>query len=546
MKYIVSILLIGTLLLQGCRSARETAAEDSRYKRRPIVETTEEQLAKEAMMINATTKMLIGDRDSAGVLFSKLIEKDPTFAAAYYEKSAILHSQRRLDSAIVYAQKAVELAPEQLWYKLALAALYDEKHDGKNLVETWKSIVAQEPEKLDYRYELSNAYLLDNNFTSAINELNKVEKMVGVTEPVSLQKIKLWEAVGKYDMARKELEALAQAMPKDTKYSAMLAETFMKEKKYDKAKQYYDQILEADPESEYIHVSLAEYYKAVGEYDKAAQELAVAFGKPGIPTRSKMQILSTFYTEEEFYGSQSKNAFMLMEKAMEDCEDSVEYAPFYGDVLMHQGRYREAARQFELSLSRDSSRYEVWEALLVCLHAPGDPQEDLLLEYSQRASALFPLHQLPYYMSGYVYYTRSDYDEALKYMQKCEKLGFRKGYLEAETYGLTAELYRMKRDYESCFRYYDKYLAIVPNDVVTLNNYAYYLADMGQDLEKAEKMSRRTLMAEPDNPTYLDTYGWVLHKLGRDEEALRYLQKAVRLDKENSATLVEHLNAVKK
>ncbi len=73
-----------------------------------------------------------------------------------------------------------------------------------------------------------------------------------------------------------------------------------------------------------------------------------------------------------------------------------------------------------------------------------------------------------------------------------------------------------------------------------LNNYGYYLSLREVELEKAEKMSRITINAEPDNPTYLDTYAWILHKAGKQEQALEYIEKAVRSGGEEDSDILEH------
>ena len=73
-----------------------------------------------------------------------------------------------------------------------------------------------------------------------------------------------------------------------------------------------------------------------------------------------------------------------------------------------------------------------------------------------------------------------------------------------------------------------------------LNNYAYFLAVEGRDLEKAEHMSRRAIEAEPGNATYLDTYAWVMYMLQRYDEALTYITRAFEADSQPSAELYEH------
>ena len=73
-----------------------------------------------------------------------------------------------------------------------------------------------------------------------------------------------------------------------------------------------------------------------------------------------------------------------------------------------------------------------------------------------------------------------------------------------------------------------------------LNNYGYYLSLREVELEKAEKMSRITIIAEPDNPTYLDTYAWILYKSGKKELALEYIEKAIQSGGNEDPDILEH------
>ena len=73
-----------------------------------------------------------------------------------------------------------------------------------------------------------------------------------------------------------------------------------------------------------------------------------------------------------------------------------------------------------------------------------------------------------------------------------------------------------------------------------LNNYAYYLSETGQQLDKAEQMSLKTVKAEPKNATFLDTYAWILFRQKRYAEAKIYIDQTLQCDSDTSAVLLEH------
>ena len=73
-----------------------------------------------------------------------------------------------------------------------------------------------------------------------------------------------------------------------------------------------------------------------------------------------------------------------------------------------------------------------------------------------------------------------------------------------------------------------------------LNNYAYYLSERNEDLEKAEQMSRKTIDAEPKNSTFLDTYAWILFQQGKYADAKTYIDQAIENDSTLGDVVLEH------
>lgn len=537
MKYNI-ILIAFFLLLVGCGTSKDASVADAKFARKPITEVSTEQLSLEGMMIDAKKAEMIGHPDEAMRIYRSLLGKHPEYGAAHYELGMIMARMNRVDSAIYHCQRAVESDGANKWYRLLLAELYQRSGNGKELVANWEIIVRQNPDVLEYYYDLSNAYIMCENIPKAVEVLNRVERKIGVTEPISLQKHRLWDAVGKKDKAVKELEALSGTMPDNPRYNAMLAEYWMKSGNKDKAKSYYDKVIAQNPDDGYVNLSMAEFYQNNGDAEKAYLSLKKGFANADLSTPGKLQILGTIYSGEDFYGKYSKYAFDLLDDVMAASEDSLSYALFYGDVLMRQKKYAEAARQFELAISADSSQYEPWEMLLIC-ESEIDDNEAKMLDYARRASKLFPLHSLPYYLQGFMACQHKDYAAAVEMFSKCEKLGFTNGYLEAETYALLAESLYELGEADKAFSYFDRYLKLHPDDAGMLNNYAYFLAESNRNLDKAEEMARRACQHEPRNATFLDTYAWVLHKLGK-KEAREVMQKAMECSDGKSEVLKQH------
>lgn len=186
--------------------------------------------------------------------------------------------------------------------------------------------------------------------------------------------------------------------------------------------------------------------------------------------------------------------------------------------LLQQGKqkletrdYAAAAKLFEQYVAQAPhftvALQEVYRAYMSLPHRPAAQAYEFLVQYEPRA------HEIT------VQVNRAGYYQVL---------------------GTLAFLSNRRDEYA---RWFEKSLALDPQNHIALNDYAYALADDGRELEKALRMIRRALAIKSDVGAYHDTHGWVLYKLGRYEEALKELRIAVQTAPE-TAELRYHLAAV--
>ena len=107
-------------------------------------------------------------------------------------------------------------------------------------------------------------------------------------------------------------------------------------------------------------------------------------------------------------------------------------------------------------------------------------------------------------------------------------------------YSMLSELYHNKKDNATTYAYMKKVLKLRPDDLGTLNNYAYYLALEGKNLKKAYQMSKKTVEADPDNITYLDTFGWILFLMDKPIEAKAQFKHAMLYGATSEAVILDH------
>jgi Tfp pilus assembly protein PilF len=112
--------------------------------------------------------------------------------------------------------------------------------------------------------------------------------------------------------------------------------------------------------------------------------------------------------------------------------------------------------------------------------------------------------------------------------------------LRSQVYSQMGDTYYRLGEKDSTFWAYDQALKYQPNNIGTLNNYAYYLALEKRDLQKAENMSAKTIKAEPNNATFLDTYAWIFFVEGNYSLAKIYAQQAMDNGGNKNPDILEH------
>lgn len=153
------------------------------------------------------------------------------------------------------------------------------------------------------------------------------------------------------------------------------------------------------------------------------------------------------------------------------------------------------------------------------------------------------LKQGLYYHSlkGMNYTMLKDYDNALlAYDRILEKDTSFNNYV---TLTMIGEIFDLKGMTDSAIYYYELHYNYDSNSTYLLNNYAYALSKIDKDLDRALKMSEKTLKESPENSAFLDTFGWIKYKQGEIEVARDYILKAIEIGGV-SAEVYEHLGDI--
>lgn len=475
--------------------------------------------------------------DVAIECFENALKAFPEDHASMYELSSLYAKKGLQEKGFEMIENAVALDSSNKWYKIRLADFYKIQNNYEEFVNIYDKLLENEPNNLEYLEVYINALLHIGRYEQVTEKLDVYEDNIGVSEYISIQKIEIYNMLGKKDKVIEEMEKLSEAYPYDTRYMSMLAEIYVQDKRDKDAYNMYLKIKEINPDDPYVSTSLLEYYQRQGEIEKAFEEFISSIKNKNLDYNTKAQIYEYWFEQKDDEELTVKEAEAAGKAFIEAHPDKELGYYVIGTVHYNNKEYVEAQRYYLDAVARDSSSFMSWYQLIFTdleLNKADD-----LYEHSLKAQRFYPEQPLFYLFNGVALIEMKKYEEAIKVLEKGRFMSADKT-LTANFDTYIADIYYELGDREKMYKQYDRVLKNDPENIYVLNNYAYFLSVDNIRLEDALKMSAITIEKEPKNVTYLDTYAWVLYKLGRYKEAKKWMEKVFSYDKNAEGVNYEH------
>ena len=539
MHRLIQYITLGVVLvasLASCSGVKESTTSKSET---PTTLVGREKVAFDETFFNGMSAKYSGDNKTASAYFQQCLTLDPNNAAVKYELSNLFIQMGYNEQAVQMAEEVVETNPENRWYLENLASVYNNAKKHKQAAEIYEQLLQKNPSELSYYYELGSAYLYDNNATGAITTYENLEALAGFENSLAEQLYKLYEHQRMDGKAEAKLIQLKDRNPDEIRYVSMLAAFYKKRGNTEKAVGLYETLKTEHPDDPYVKLALYEYYTELGQKEEAFKNLEEAFSSKNVKIDSKMGILLALLdvsTKDMEVKAEMYDLLGILGKTHPD--DAKTWA-IYGDFLYGENKKKDAREMYLKSIAIDNSKYQVWNQVLFIDSELNDI--DAIIMHSSDCIELFPNQVLPHYFNGIGHIQKQEFKEAISSLEMAKELAYGMPELEVQIMANLGDAYYQVDDYQKAWLAYDHSLRMNPSNDYVLNNYAYFLSIHNEQLEKAEKMSKRTVENNPNSPVYLDTYGWVLFKMENYSEAVIYLQKAVDNDPQKSAEILEHL-----
>ena len=483
-----------------------------------------------------------GNNDAAFDLLRHCLELRPDAAEAHYYIAQYYAGLKDDSTSVAHIQQAAQLNPGNETYMETLAQLYIRQQKYGDAIAVVEQLYERDKSREDLLEMLFQLYQQEGDFKQAISVLERIESIDGKSERISVAKSEIYTRMGDKKAAIREMEALAKQYPNDLNYLAMCGDMLLMNGQEKKALKVFGQVLGEEPDNVRVLMSLRNYYLSKENQMMADSLTSRILLNRNTSEDEKVYLIRQEIQANEAAGGDSTKVLSLFQR-MNAVKPDV-------DLLMLEATYRSLKK-----MPRDSINPVLERILEIApdnaaarlqLVANAWATEDMqrVVTLCQAARQYNPDEMAFYYYQGIAYYKQEQLDEALSAFQNGIGVITEDSdpAIVSDFYAVMGDILHQKGQAQAAYAAYDSCLVWKADNIGCLNNYAYYLSEKGEQLDKAEQMSYRTIKAEPKNATYLDTYAWILFMQQRYSEAKVYIEQALQNkdDSLDNSVILEH------
>lgn len=527
--------LILIVLLTACGTARKSLVPE----KEEVVLSASDQRKYEYYFLESVKLEQQGQYSEAFEMLQHCLAICPTASSALYKTANYYFALNQKEKAAEALLGAVEGEPDNYWYRQTLASYYQSNREYDKAIATIEEMQQRFPNRnSELLPALIGLYNHTGQYDKVIDALTRLELLTGKSEAISMEKMRNYLLMGNKEGAFSEMEELASEYPDNLYYRVILAEVYMDHGRAAESEPLLQAVLSEDPENGPAKITLAEYYKQQGDTTRYHAWADSVMMSSDVNEEFKVRMMAQLITEK----SDSLWVMELFERAIACPQQSARLGHLCAQYMISLQQPEERVRPILLRMLEIEPDHIPARSQLLSYAAMRDDMEEVVsicsegIDYTPEVLAYYYYKGIGlHHFMGRTAEAMETFNQAIRQVTEGSD-----ATMVANIYSAMGDIHHELGAATEAYQCYDVALQYDPTDALVLNNYAYFLAEEGNNLEKAEQMSRRTIEAEPHNATYLDTYAWVLYKLQRYDEALNYIKQAIDADTEPSDVLYEH------
>lgn len=450
-------------------------------------------------------------------------------AVAKDDESAYLHRRiadalargGELDEAVLHAQRAYELDPENRRGRNLLAQLYRVNRESAKAT-TLLVDGSGEPLDVEAAATLYSIYLENDQASDALGVAQWM--IVHDSDPLRalIALANVYEKLERPIDAESTLREALEIAPDDVRIYVALARSMRQRDDREGEIAVYREMLEANPDDHRTLNSLADAQMAEDDLDGAISTLLEIERRSPGDARSTVRLGFLFYE-----AGRMPEAALRFERALETLPREFEIAFFLGVAYRRDGRDDEALAV----LATVPETHEHYAGARTQMAAILEKRGEYVgaQERIQQAIAVEPSRSLELY-NAQLLSKSGEFQSAIDFLEVL---------LEEEPeddeliYNLGVVYGEVDRT-DQAISYMRRALELNPDNASALNYIGYTWAEHGENLDEAEKMISRAMELRPEDGYIVDSLGWVhymrarpLVQSGQREQARNHIDRAI-------------------
>jgi tetratricopeptide (TPR) repeat protein len=509
----------------------------------------------------------------------------PLGATKAYAIGRSLQNRGESEASLVYLHRAYRLAPNSSRIARSYAQSLVETGYVHDAARVFGRLVGGDPEDLELRRSYAQLLAQAGRTQLALEQVQELRRR-GQTEPRLIKfEADLLGQLGRVDEAIEVYREASRRDPERAEEYILAAGMLLQgHERIDEMAEVLSEGLEADPTSRPMRLALVRYLARsgrIGDARELALEGDMLRRQEGYSQRPECSIeLSELMARRGDYAvaidvlevasdrgfralemdaqiarymltlERVGDARRVLERAVGSWPEDAELRFLLGRALEMDGDIDGAIDSLDAAIVREPALplYRISLLRLLVIYrqqalgaeTPTDEQMALQIsarEHARRASvAIHPQDSSGHMILGTVFRALGDHERACRHFERAGEVPESRvpARLELGFCQQAAGLVDAAR--QTLADLYEEF----PDDAEVANSYGYFLADLGEQLDLAERLIRQALAAEPHNGAYLDSLGWVFYQQGRYEDAFDYLVRATN-ERGEDPVILEHL-----
>lgn len=504
--------------------------------------------------LEGARRQAAGELPEAYELFKKAYLTDPLYeeAASAYGMNRLLvqtdsmQAKQELKNSLAMMRPYVDAYPADIFEARSYAYVASRLDTVTEAIRVYERLDSLRPSETMTLIQLADAYMMARKQDKALEALQRYETTEGKSPQLSLKKMSFMLAKGDTLDAVAEANALIATNPKEPAFHILKGNLFEVIGDNDSVLACYKRAEALNPDNGAAKISLANYYKTVGDsvgYDRKVYEALLS---EDFQMEEKLSLLSEYLQTLLDDSSDTARGDHLFEVLMEQYPHEAQVLDLAARYSGAKGEYAAAEQQIGYAIDQDPSNPQYWMQLIRYQMADKRPEE--AMKTFRRAGEHIEITDAMRLMYASAAGMAKDFAEGEKMYaelihqvapglpvgEKLEEdspllntLGYEDATRLSSLYNMLGDMYYSAGQLDKTYEAYDNSLLFYPMNQLTLNNYAYFLAENDGDLDRALEMSRKAIDQDMENETFLDTYAWILFKKREYKEALEYQRKAI-------------------